>query len=64
MFGAYGHTARFVFAEWLRRGIIPILAGRNSSKLTALTEKFPTLQRRVASATRRLSIARFKETKS
>ncbi|MEP6810719.1 MAG: saccharopine dehydrogenase NADP-binding domain-containing protein, partial [Chthoniobacterales bacterium] len=49
LFGAYGHTARFVIAELLRRGITPILAGRDSTKLNALAEKYPDLQRRVAS---------------
>ena len=36
VFGAYGHTGRFVVAELRRRGMIPILSGRDPEKLTAL----------------------------
>ena len=49
LFGAYGHTGRFVIAELLRRGITPILAGRDPTRLRALAEKYPALQRCVAS---------------
>lgn len=33
VFGAYGHTARFVIAELHRRGLEPVLAGRNADRL-------------------------------
>jgi short subunit dehydrogenase-like uncharacterized protein len=36
VFGAYGHTGRFVVSELRRRGITPILSGRDAEKLTAL----------------------------
>jgi hypothetical protein len=48
VFGAYGHTARFVVAELVRRGHAPILCGRDAGKLAALAEAWPTLPRRVA----------------
>jgi hypothetical protein len=35
VYGASGHTARFVLAEILRRGHTPIAIGRDASKLTA-----------------------------
>ena len=38
VYGAYGHTGRFVVAELLRRGFVPVLAGRDHDKLTALAE--------------------------
>lgn len=36
VFGAYGHTGRFVVSELRRRGWLPILSGRNAEKLTAM----------------------------
>src|SRR5437773_7498451 len=33
VFGAYGHTGRFVVAELRKRGITPILSGRDAAKL-------------------------------
>jgi hypothetical protein len=49
VFGAYGHTGRFVVAELCRRGWSPILAGRDAKQLGALGAEHPTLQCRVAS---------------
>ncbi|MBT2455508.1 trans-acting enoyl reductase family protein [Streptomyces sp. ISL-86] len=49
VFGAYGHTARFVVAELLERGFTPILSGRDTDKLRALGESFPGLEVRPAS---------------
>ncbi|MGI8891552.1 MAG: saccharopine dehydrogenase family protein [Chthoniobacterales bacterium] len=49
LMGAYGHTGRFVIAELLGRGITPILVGRDLPKLETLAEKYPALERRVAS---------------
>jgi len=49
VFGAYGHTARFVIAELRKRGWTPILSGRNAQKLSALDREFPELEARVAS---------------
>jgi hypothetical protein len=36
VFGAYGHTGRFVVAELLARGFVPVLSGRDASRLQAL----------------------------
>lgn len=36
VFGAYGHTGRFVVAELLERGYTPVLSGRDADKLKAL----------------------------
>lgn len=36
VFGAYGHTGRFVVAELRERGFVPVLAGRDADKLKAL----------------------------
>jgi short subunit dehydrogenase-like uncharacterized protein len=38
VFGAYGHTGRFVVTELLRRGFRPILSGRGAEKLRALAD--------------------------
>ncbi|MFF2377266.1 saccharopine dehydrogenase family protein [Streptomyces xiamenensis] len=35
VFGAYGHTGRFVVAELLERGFTPVLSGRDAAKLAA-----------------------------
>lgn len=49
VYGAYGHTGRFVVAELLERGWIPILSGRDAGKLDALGDVFPGLESRPAS---------------
>lgn len=49
VFGAYGHTARFVVAELLKRGLTPILSGRADAKLKAMAADDSRLQFRVAS---------------
>ncbi|MER7753701.1 saccharopine dehydrogenase NADP-binding domain-containing protein [Kitasatospora sp. NPDC097643] len=36
VYGAYGHTGRFVVAELLDRGFVPVLAGRDADRLNAL----------------------------
>ncbi|MFE5207743.1 saccharopine dehydrogenase family protein [Streptomyces sp. NPDC056600] len=33
VFGAYGHTGRFVVAELAARGLVPVLSGRNAVRL-------------------------------
>ncbi|MFS8204118.1 saccharopine dehydrogenase family protein [Streptomyces sp. CWNU-52B] len=35
VYGAYGHTGRFVVAELLARGFVPVLSGRDAGKLRA-----------------------------
>lgn len=39
VYGAYGHTGRFVVAELLERGWTPILSGRDAEKLAALDRR-------------------------
>ncbi|HJR74514.1 MAG TPA: saccharopine dehydrogenase NADP-binding domain-containing protein [Luteimonas sp.] len=41
VFGAYGHTGRFVVAELSRRGLTPVLIGRDAAKLDALRAQHP-----------------------
>jgi len=48
VYGAYGHTGRFVVAELLRRGLTPVLAGRDQARLDGLTGRFPRLRARRA----------------
>jgi hypothetical protein len=50
VFGAYGHTGRFVVAELRDRGFVPLLVGRDAGKLGALAASHPGLEYRVASA--------------
>lgn len=39
VFGAYGHTGRFVVAELRARGFTPVLSGRDAGKLKALADE-------------------------
>jgi short subunit dehydrogenase-like uncharacterized protein len=48
VYGAYGHTGRFVVRELLRRGWTPVASGRDARKLAALAEAFPGLETHVA----------------
>lgn len=48
VYGAYGHTGRFIVAELLRRGWTPILCGRDAGKLASLVARHPGLEGRVA----------------
>ncbi|MGW3661965.1 saccharopine dehydrogenase family protein [Streptomyces sp. NPDC005141] len=49
VFGAYGHTGRFVVAELRERGFVPVLSGRDAEKLKALAASHPELDVRPAS---------------
>lgn len=49
VFGAYGHTGRFVVSELRKRGLTPILAGRDPDKLAAFAAAHPGLEARPAS---------------
>lgn len=49
VFGAYGHTGRFVVSELRRRGWTVIISGRDSEKLDAFGDAHPELEVRVAS---------------
>jgi short subunit dehydrogenase-like uncharacterized protein len=48
VFGAYGHTGRFVVSELQKRGWTPILSGRDPDKLNALGKAHPGLDLRPA----------------
>src|SRR5215510_16523468 len=58
VFGAYGHTGRFVVSELRTRGWTPILAGRDATKLSALSSMHPGLDVRVASVDDGVSLDR------
>jgi len=49
VFGAYGHTGRFVVAELRARGFVPVLSGRDAGKLRELAASAPGLEVRPAS---------------
>lgn len=49
VYGAYGHTGRFIVARLCQRGWHPILCGRDPEKLKALSKEYPTLESRTAS---------------
>jgi NAD(P)-dependent dehydrogenase (short-subunit alcohol dehydrogenase family) len=48
VFGAYGHTGRFVVSELCKRGWTPILSGRDHAKLSAVGDAHQGLEVRVA----------------
>jgi short subunit dehydrogenase-like uncharacterized protein len=49
VFGATGHTGRFVVAELARRGLMAILAARDPGKFLALHKTYPSFEMRLAS---------------
>jgi short subunit dehydrogenase-like uncharacterized protein len=49
VFGAYGHTGRFVVAALRQRGWSPILCGRDADRLAALGNVHPELEQRLTS---------------
>ncbi|MEV0321588.1 saccharopine dehydrogenase family protein [Streptomyces sp. NPDC050658] len=40
VYGAYGHTGRFVVAHLRERGFVPVLSGRDAAKLGALARSY------------------------
>ncbi|WP_418957664.1 saccharopine dehydrogenase family protein [Streptomyces tritici] len=48
VYGAYGHTGRFVVAELRERGYVPLLVGRDAVALKALAGELPGLEGRQA----------------
>jgi short subunit dehydrogenase-like uncharacterized protein len=44
VFGAYGHTGRFIVARLYEQGHKPILCGRDSEKLFNLSQQYPDLK--------------------
>jgi saccharopine dehydrogenase-like NADP-dependent oxidoreductase len=49
VFGAYGHTGKFVIAELHKRGLTAILSGRDATKLAMVADGHPSSDVRVAS---------------
>ena len=47
VYGATGHTGRFVVDELLRRGLTPVLAGRSAERLAAVAPRHAALDHRV-----------------
>lgn len=47
VYGATGHTGRFVVDELVRRGLTPVLAGRSAERLGAVASRHAALERRV-----------------
>ena len=48
VYGAYGHTGRFVVRGLLRQGLTPVLSGRDPARLGAMAAQFPGLETRQA----------------
>jgi short subunit dehydrogenase-like uncharacterized protein len=49
VYGAYGHTGRFIVAELIDRGLTPVLSERDGAKLQAVSATHRGLEFRVAS---------------
>jgi hypothetical protein len=47
VYGATGHTGRFVVDELLRRGLTPVLAGRSAERLAAVAPRHAALDHRM-----------------
>ncbi len=58
VFGAYGHTGRFVVSELHRRGFKTILSGRENAKLRAVGDAHPGSEVRTASVEEPASLDR------
>jgi saccharopine dehydrogenase-like protein len=58
VYGAYGHTGRFVVAELLRRGFEPILGGRDAARLETLRREHPGTTARAAAVEDREALDR------
>ncbi|TDC53603.1 saccharopine dehydrogenase [Jiangella ureilytica] len=48
VYGAYGHTGRFVVDELLRRGLTPVLSGRSAAGLDLVAGRWPGVEQRPA----------------
>lgn len=48
VYGAYGHTGKFIIAEMYRQGFRPILSGRDKIKLSEISKQYPDLITQVA----------------
>jgi saccharopine dehydrogenase-like NADP-dependent oxidoreductase len=50
VYGATGHTGRFIVAELIERGFVPILSGRDAARLEVLAKEYDDLAVRPATA--------------
>jgi short subunit dehydrogenase-like uncharacterized protein len=50
VYGATGHTGRFIVAELVERGFVPILSGRDATRLEVLAKEYDDLAVRPATA--------------
>ncbi|GAA0925081.1 saccharopine dehydrogenase NADP-binding domain-containing protein [Kribbella koreensis] len=50
VYGATGHTGRFIVAELVQRGFVPILSGRDAGRLEVLAKEYDGLAVRPATA--------------
>src|SRR5687768_1941139 len=50
VYGATGHTGRFIVAELIERGYTPILSGRDAARLEVLAKEWDGLSVRAATA--------------
>ncbi|MFI5713870.1 saccharopine dehydrogenase family protein [Kribbella sp. NPDC051620] len=50
VYGATGHTGRFIVAELVQRGFVPILSGRDAGRLEVLAKEYDGLDVRPATA--------------
>jgi saccharopine dehydrogenase-like NADP-dependent oxidoreductase len=50
VYGATGHTGRFIVAELVQRGFVPILSGRDAARLEVLAKEYDDLAVRPATA--------------
>ena len=48
VYGAYGHTGKFVVAQLCLQGFLPILCGRDRDKLSNFSQQYPNLKTAVA----------------
>ncbi|UNT00708.1 saccharopine dehydrogenase NADP-binding domain-containing protein [Streptomyces tubbatahanensis] len=58
VFGAYGHTGRFVVAHLRDRGFVPVLSGRDAGKLATMAASTDGLEARRASVDEAASLDR------
>ena len=48
IYGAYGHTGKFIVSQLCTQGFNPVLIGRNKEKLIELKQQYPNLETVVA----------------
>ena len=48
VYGAYGHTGKFIVSQLLRKGLNPTLCGRDKEKLLSYSQQYPNLEMKVA----------------